>query len=118
MAALKIEHILSRADTLARQTASARVPDAQLSMVLSHLKRHRDVKATLSLLGELKRSPFAQRTQSTRAQLTSLDASVRSALEGLTAWQDAAGVLGWARRLVVYYAQGRTRNQRGAAGPR
>ena len=118
MAALKIEHILSRADALAQQTATAGVPDAQLSIVLSHLKRHRDVAATLDLLGELKRSPFAFRNRGTPAQYASLDESVRAALRGLNAWEDAAAVLGWARRLVVYYAQGRMRNQRREARPR
>jgi hypothetical protein len=113
MAALNIEQILSRADTLARQTAAARVPDEQLSVVLSHLKRHRDVAATLTLLGELRQSPFAHRTRSTPAQLTNLDKTVRSALAGLTAWEDAAAILGWARRLVVFYAQGQTRSQGG-----
>lgn len=115
MAVLKIEQILSRADTLARQTAAARVPDAQLSIVLSHLKCHRDVAATLSLLRELKRSPFAFRNRGTPAQYANLDESVRSALTGLTAWEDAAAILGWARRLVVFYAQGQVRTQRGRA---
>lgn len=115
MAALKIEHILSRADALAQQTAGAGVPDAQLSLVLSHLKRHRDVAATLELLKELKRSPFAFRNRGTPAQYSSLDESVRFALKGMTAWEDAAAILGWARRLVVYYAQGQIRNQRGRA---
>lgn len=113
MAALKIEQILSRADTLARQTAAARVPDEQLSIVLSHLKRHHDVVATLTLLGELRRSPFAHRTRSTPAQMANLHETVRSAIAGLTAWEDAAAILGWARRLVVFYTQGQTRSQGG-----
>lgn len=111
MATLTIEQTLHRAETLARRTAGDQVPDAHLSTVLTHLKRHRNVDATLALLAELKRSPFAQRFGRTKAQLTSLDEHVRSALQGVSDWNDAAAVVGWARRLTIYYAQGQTRNQ-------
>jgi hypothetical protein len=111
MSTLKIEQILSKADILARQTASARVPDEQLSIVLNNLKRHHDVAATLTLLGELRRSSFGHRTRSTPSQLASLHDSVRFALQGLSDWQDAASIIGWARRLAVFYSQGQTRSQ-------
>ncbi|HEX4965537.1 MAG TPA: hypothetical protein VF173_32305 [Thermoanaerobaculia bacterium] len=97
------DQILSRAETLARKAAAAGVHDDQLSLVLVHLKRHRDVAATLALLAELKRSPFAHRSRQTPRQLQALEESVRLALQGVDAWDDAAGIVGWARRLVTYY---------------
>lgn len=107
MPALTIDQILSRANTLARQVAAARVPDAQLSMALVHLKRHRDVAASLALLAELRRSSFALRTGATRAQFQALEENVRLAIRDLSGWEEAAAILGWARRLVSFYAQGR-----------
>lgn len=111
MPALTIDQVLSRANALARQAAAAEVPDNQLSMALVHLKRHRDVGASLALLAELRRSSFARRTRSTLAQFQALEDNVRRAIKDLTAWEDAAAVLGWARRLVSYYAQGQSRGQ-------
>ena len=107
MPVLTTDQILSRADALARQAASARVSDQQLSLVLVHLKRHRDVASTLTLLRTLRSSSFAFRNRGTPDQMRALEENVRRALQGLAVWDDAAAVLGWARRLVGYYAQGR-----------
>jgi len=100
---LTTEQIMSRAETLARQTAGAGVHDDQLSLVLVHLKRHHDIAATLALLVELKKSPFAHRSRSTPWQIKALEESVRPALQGVASWEDAAGIIGWARRLFAYY---------------
>jgi hypothetical protein len=106
MPALTIDQILARANTLASQIAAANVPDQQLSIVLVHLKRHRDVKASLTLLAELRRSPFARRHNAIRAQFQTVEENVRNALKSLTDWEEAAAILGWARRLVSYYSRG------------
>jgi hypothetical protein len=105
MPTLTSDQILTRANTLASQIAAARVPDAQLSMALVHLKRHRDVAATLKLLAELRRSPFGHRNRGTSEQFRVLEENVRRALQGLTVWEEAAAVLGWGRRLVSYYTR-------------
>jgi hypothetical protein len=105
MPALTTDQMLSRANALANQIAAARVPEEQLAMALVHVRRHRDVAATLILLGELRQSSFARRSRSTSEQLRNLEESVRRALLGLNAWEDAAMVLGWARRLVGYYTR-------------
>ncbi|HEX3556915.1 MAG TPA: hypothetical protein VIA62_27130 [Thermoanaerobaculia bacterium] len=108
---LTTDQMMSRAEALARQAAGAGVHDDQLSLVLVHLKRHRDIAATLALLVELKRSSFAYRSRSTLEQLKALEESVRPALQGVSAWEDAAGIVGWARRLVTYYQPLRFRSR-------
>ncbi len=100
---LNIDAILGKADTLARRCAGSHVPDNLLAMVLSHLRRHRDVKATISLLTALPLSPFGQRTGSTRRQLTGLKEHVGGALSGASGWEEAAWIVGWARRLIRTY---------------
>jgi hypothetical protein len=105
MPPLTSDQILTRANTLANQIAAAHVPDAQLSIVLVHLKRHRDVAATLKLLKELKLSPFSRRNQGTPAQFRALEDNVGRALQNVTAWEEAAAILGWGRRLVSYYTR-------------
>jgi len=105
---LSDDQILSKAEALARQAAAAGVREEQLSLALVHLKRHRDVGATLAMLGELKTSPFARRTRQTEAQIKAVDASLRLALQGASAWEDAARVVGWARRLLTFYKPART----------
>jgi hypothetical protein len=110
---LTTDQILSRAETLARQAGGAGVHDDQLSLVLVHLKRHHDIAATLTLLVELKKSTFAYRSRSTLEQLKALEASVRPVLQGVAAWEDAAGIVGWARRLVTFYTQNQNRAPRG-----
>jgi len=100
---LTTEQVLMRAETLAQLAAAAGVTDEQLALVLVHLKRHRDVGGTLTLLKELKRSPFSRRSRQTPRQLAALEESVRGALKGLSSWEEAAGIIGWARRLAVFY---------------
>jgi hypothetical protein len=113
MPALTTDQILTRANNLARQAAAAQVPDEQLSLALVHLKRHRDVAATLTLLAELRRSSFAHRSRSTPAQFQALEENVQRALQDLSDWEEAAAILGWARRLVGFYAHGQSRAHRG-----
>jgi hypothetical protein len=105
MPPLTSDQILTRANTLANQIAAAHVPDAQLSMVLVHLKRHRDVAATLRLLAALRLSPFGRRNRGTPAQFRALEENVRRALQGPPTWEEAAAILGWGRRLVGYYTR-------------
>jgi hypothetical protein len=100
---LTVEQVLSRAETLARQAAAAGVTDEQVGLALTHLKRHRDVGGTLALLEELKKSPFSQRSRQTPRQFAALEECVRSALQGVSSWEEAAAIVGWARRLVVVY---------------
>lgn len=97
------DQILTRAETLARRAASAGVHEDQLALALSHLKRHQDVAATLRLLAELLRSPFSRRNNRTLNQFRAMEENVRSALQGVASWQDAAGIIGWARRLLKFY---------------
>jgi hypothetical protein len=121
------EQMLSRAETLARQAAAAGVRDEQIALALVHLKRHREVAATLALLSELRHSSFARRTRQTPFQFKALEEGVQAALQGVSGWEDAAGIVGWARRLVTFYqpsrSQGRPRDagqdrRRGGGGGR
>lgn len=106
------EQRLARAETLARKAAGAEVREHQLALALVHLKRHRDVRATLDLLKELKHSPFAGRSNRSRKQLTGLEEHVRQAIQGL-AWDEAAEIVGWARRLVTFYQPQQSQGGRG-----
>jgi hypothetical protein len=123
---LSDEQILSKAETLARQTAAAGVRDEQLALALVHLKRHQSIAATLALLAELKRSSFAKRTRQTPGQFAALEEHVGRALTGVSEWRQAAEIVGWARRLVSFYQPssppGRPRDEggwrRGAGGRR
>ncbi|HTG34103.1 MAG TPA: hypothetical protein VLB76_14335 [Thermoanaerobaculia bacterium] len=101
---LTTDQLMSRAETLARQAGGAGVHDDQLSLILVHLKRHRDIAATLVLLSELRLSSFAHRSRSTPAQFKALEESVRPALLGVSSWEDAAGIVGWARRLLTFHS--------------
>ncbi len=104
---LGIDVILQKANVLASRCAGDRVPDNLLSMVLAHLRRHHDVKATLKLLRDLPNSPFARRTSSTERQLRRLGEHVSEAISSNKAsWEEAAWIVGWARRLVQSYASG------------
>lgn len=109
---LSEEKRLQKAAELASLTGGAGVPSNQLAMVLSHLKRHRDLGATLALLAELPRSPFAARSGRTRGQFRDLEEHCRKVLAGLTDWQDAAWIVGWAKRLAGNY-----RARRDGGGP-
>ncbi len=96
------DDLMRRADTLARQCAGAGVLENQLGNVLAHLKRHRSPAATRRLLETLKTSPFATRTKSTRRQFEALARYVSPAL-GSRDWQQAAQIVGWAKRLSAVY---------------
>lgn len=104
---LTSEQKLSKAETLARKAAAAGVHDDQLSLALVHLKRHRDVAASLVLLDELKRSSFSRRSNQTPFQFKALEENVRLALQGISDWKEAAEIVGWARRLVRFYQSAR-----------
>ena len=97
-----VDKVLPKAQVLAEHCAQDGVPDNYLAMVLAHLGRHRDVAATLRLLSALPSSPFGQRTRSTFRQMTGLRRHVSAALAGSPApsWEQAAWIVGWARRLV------------------
>jgi hypothetical protein len=98
---LKIDDILKKANVLASRCAGDHVPDNLLSMVLAHLRRHHEVEATLKLLQALPNSPFGSRTGSTKNQLTKLKQHVSEAISLNKAdWEEAAWIVGWARRLV------------------
>ncbi len=100
---LAMDEILSRANTLAQRCGGDRVPENLLAMVLAHLRRHHDLQATRSLLAALQRSPFRLRTQSTARQLAKLETHVTATLGGVSGWEDAAWIVGWARRLARSY---------------
>jgi len=97
---MKVDEILPKARVLAEHCAGDGVPDNLLAMVLSHLRRHRDVPATLRLLSALPQSPFGQRTRSTFRQMTGLKRHATAAISGISSWEEAAWIVGWARRLV------------------
>lgn len=98
------DKVFDKADTLARRCAGDKVPDNLLSAVLAHLRRHRNVEATLQLLRDLPVSCFANRTGSTRKQLTKLKLHVSDALrESPLDWEQAAWIVGWARRLARFH---------------
>jgi hypothetical protein len=102
---LEMDEILDRATTLARRCDGDRVPENLLAMVLSHLRRHRDVAETLGLLTALQKSPFRQRTKSTPHQFAKLKDHVTVAVTR-TSWEEAAWIVGWARRLARSYGEG------------
>ncbi len=93
------EIVLEKAHQLAGSCARAGVRDNQLSQVLAHLKRHQDVRATRNLLESLRRSPFASRTGSSPRQYKALHEHVGTVFAWTSNWQDAARVVGWAKRL-------------------
>lgn len=97
------EKIMERGDALARRCALDGVPENHLGMVLAHLKRHRRPEATRELLAALPTSAFARRTRATRTQLEALGRHVKAALSQVSNWDDAARIVGWAKRLCPTY---------------
>ncbi len=97
------EDLMKKGALLAEQSARAGVLENQLAMVLAHLKRGQDLSQTLGLLSSLPDSPFARRTKSTSRQFGELDRLVRSALTRWRSWQEAATVVGWAKRLAPFF---------------
>jgi len=102
---MREEDLMQRGDALAQRCSMDGVLENQLAMVLAHLKRHRRPKATQELLRALPASPFGQRTQKTRKQFEALERHVKSAFVRVTSWQDAARIVGWAKRLCPVYKQ-------------
>jgi hypothetical protein len=96
------EECMRRGQRLARD-ASADVQENHVAQILAHLKRHRDVGATLTLLEKLPGSPFAERSNRTRTQLTALANLLSGELKRVTSWEDAATIVGWTRRLMLSY---------------
>ncbi len=97
------EDLMKRGDSLAQRCAGDKVPENQLGMVLAHLKRHRRPEATHKLLAGLPVSPFGRRTGSTRGQFEALQRHVKAALSGVSRWEEAAVIVGWAKRLWPVY---------------
>jgi hypothetical protein len=97
------EELMKQGSMLAEQCAQARVLENQLATVLAHLKRHQSTGKTIELLKTLLTSPFARRTRSTANQLHALERLVRPVLTRNRDWQDAATVIGWAKRLAGFY---------------
>ncbi len=92
--------VLRRASALADQAAQANVLDNQLGQMLTHLKRHNSVESMLSLVKKLPASSFGQRSGQTPRQLSALARLLPQSLAHVSRWEDAAAILGWARRLV------------------
>ncbi len=102
------DDLMRRAEVLAQQCATSGVLENQLGGVLAHLVRHRSPAATRRLLDALQISPFATRTKSTRRQFEALARYVAPALSSVRGWQEAARIVGWAKRLsAVYRLRGR-----------
>lgn len=90
------EELMKQGEALAARSG---LETNHLAMVLAHLIRRRDPKSTLRLLQSLPKSPFAHRTGSTKEQLDALLLNVRPILTMASSWQDAATIVGWAKRL-------------------
>jgi hypothetical protein len=101
--ALSQEELMKQGSMLAEQCAQARVLENQLATVLAHLKRHQDTGKTIELLKTLSNSPFARRTKSTGHQMQALERLVRPVLSRTRDWQEAATIIGWAKRLAAFY---------------
>lgn len=93
------EMVLEKARILAGACARTGVRDNQLGQVLTHLKRGRDLASTRRLVDALAVSTFATRTKSTRFQLQAIRDHVGEVLRWANNWEDAARVIGWAKRL-------------------
>ena len=97
------ERLMQRGESLARLCAQNGVKESHLNWVLDHLKRFHDPAATRTLLEGLPRSAFARRTKQTREQLESLHRLVLPELPSQRPWQEAATIVGWAKRLLPVY---------------
>lgn len=83
---------------LGQQCAFADVEENHLAFVVAHLNRRRDVAATRALIANLPKSPFAKRSRKTGEQLEALRAEIDPVLANARSWQDAARIVGWAKR--------------------
>ncbi len=97
------DELMQQGGMLAADCARSGVLENQLATVLAHLKRHQNPARTAELLKSLPGSPFARRTRSTGEQLQSLERLVRPVLIRAGGWQEAATVIGWAKRLAAFY---------------
>jgi len=95
--------LLTQGISLANQCVQSKVLENQLAMVVAHLLRHKCIAETRALLQRLPTSSFGRRTKSTRPQLEQLAKHVGSAFGRLSDWEEAATVVGWAKRLVAFY---------------
>jgi hypothetical protein len=98
---------ISRGEALARQCAGGGVTESQIAQLLAHLKRNQNLASTRALLDRLPTSPFGTRTGSTRKQYEALTKHVGPALRRAATWQEAAQILGWAKRLMPLHGGGR-----------
>lgn len=94
------EDLMLRGKQLAGDASGAGVLENQLARVAAHLKRHRNLQQTLGMLDALIKSPFANRNRGTRSQYKVLSRLVRGAVVGAD-WEQAAQIVGWARRLLT-----------------
>jgi|CXWL01.1.fsa_nt_gi hypothetical protein len=99
------DQVLARAEGLARRLCQKGVRDNQLNLALVHLKRGRDLSATLKLLVALPGTPMALRANHTQGQLRELQRLVAEEVKTVRAWQDAVAILGWARRLMPSFRE-------------
>lgn len=97
------EVLMQKGESLARLCAQSGVQEAHLNWVLEHLKRFQDPGATRTLLEALPRSAFARRTRSTAEQIDHLRRLVLAELPRQRPWQEAATIVGWAKRLLPVY---------------
>jgi hypothetical protein len=95
--------LLTQGTALANRCVQSKVLENQLAMVVAHLRRHRSIAQTRALLKHLPKSSFGDRTNSTRPQLEQLSKHVGYAFGRLSDWEEAATVVGWAKRLVAFY---------------
>ena len=99
------EVVLEKAESLAGSCVRAGVRDNQLSQILTHLKRRRDLGSTRRLVKELPGSAFGKRNRGTQKQFEALRDHVGEVLRWANNWQDAARVVGWAKRLCRWKSQ-------------
>jgi hypothetical protein len=97
------ERHMQKGESLARLCAQNGVQESHLGWVLAHLKHFQDPHATRTLLECLPRSAFAQRTKKTREQIEHLSHLVLAEVQSQRPWQEAATIVGWAKRLLAVY---------------
>jgi len=97
------EDLMTRGDAMARRCAMDGVLENQLAMVLAHLNRHRNPQATRELVRAMPRSVFATRSGRARGQYEALERHVSPELGRVKTWEEAAVVVGWAKRLWSSY---------------
>ena len=100
--------LIEKARSLAADCRSAKVNKNEVQQILGHLRRRRDLPATLKLLKSLPKSCFNRGDFKLQKRLEALGTHVGSALRGQPDWLQAARLLGWTCRfLVVLEHEGR-----------